>query len=153
MAAGVTVAAGGIEALIEFLDERLAGDVARSRDDKALVLDAVLAPRGVCPDLCDALEAGGPYGAGWPGPRVATGPVSILKADIVGNNHLRLLVAGDDGRRIKAIAFRMADSELGQAMLAAPPHRKLWLAGRMKPNEYNGLVTAELHLEDAAWAD
>ena len=153
MAAGVTVAADRIEALTDFLDERLTRDVARSRDDKALFLDAVLAPRGVCPQYCDAIEAGGPYGAGWPAPRVATGPVSILKADIVGSGHLRLLVAGDDGRRIKAIAFRMADTPLGEAMLAAPPHRKLWLAGRMKRDEYNGSVSAELHLEDAAWAD
>ncbi|HET9429324.1 MAG TPA: single-stranded-DNA-specific exonuclease RecJ [Allosphingosinicella sp.] len=153
MAAGITVAADRIEALIEFLDERLAADVGRSRDDKALFLDAVLAPRGVCPEYCDAIEAGGPYGAGWPAPRVATGPVSILKADIVGSGHLRLLVAGDDGRRIKAIAFRMAESALGQAILAAPPHRKLWLAGRMKRDEYNGNVSAELLLEDAAWAD
>ena len=65
-----------IEALADFLDERLAADVARSRDDRALLLDAVLAPGGVCPDLCDALEAGGPYGAGWPAPRVAAGPVA-----------------------------------------------------------------------------
>jgi AraC-like DNA-binding protein len=102
-----------------FLDDRLARDVADGRDGRALLLDAVLAPGGVCPDLCDALEAGGPYGAGWPGPRVAAGPVRIVKADIVGTNHLRLIVAGDDGRRVKAIAFRMADSPLGEAMLAA----------------------------------
>jgi single-stranded-DNA-specific exonuclease len=135
------------------LDARLAADVARSRDDRALLLDAVLAPRGVSPDLCDALDAGGPYGAGWPSPRVATGPVSIVKADVVGNGHLRLVVAGDDGRRIKAIAFRMADSALGEAMLAAPAHRKIWLAGRMKRDEYNGNVSAEILLDDAAWAD
>ena len=72
---------------------------------------------------------------------------------MVGNGHLRLIVAGDDGRRIKAIAFRMADSPLGEAMLAAPAHRKLWLAGRMKRDEYNGNVSAELLLDDAAWAD
>ena len=153
MAAGLTVAAGGIEAFVDFLEERLAADVACSRDDRALWLDAVLAPGGVCPDLCDALEAGGPYGAGWPAPRVVAGPVSLVKADVVGNNHLRLVAAGDDGRRLKAIAFRMADSPLGEAMLAAPAHRKLWLAGRIKRDDYNGRPTAELNLEDAAWAD
>jgi single-stranded-DNA-specific exonuclease len=153
MAAGLTVERGGIEALCEFLDERLAADVARSRDDRALLLDAVLAPGGVCPDLCDALEAGGPYGAGWPAPRVAAGPVRVIKADVVGNGHLRLIVAGDDGRRIKAIAFRMAASPLGEAMLAAPAHRKLWVAGRVKKDEWEGRVGAELHLEDAAWID
>jgi single-stranded-DNA-specific exonuclease len=153
MAAGLTVAAGGIDALADFLDERLAADVARSRDDRALLLDALLAPGGINATYCDALEAGGPYGAGWPGPHVATGPVSIVKADVVGNGHLRVIAAGDDGRRVKAIAFRMAASPLGEALLAAPPHRKLWLAGRLKRDDYNGGDAAELHLEDAAWAD
>jgi len=153
MAAGLTVAPGAIDALSDFLDERLAADVARSRDDRALLLDALVAPRGICASYCDALEAGGPYGAGWPGPRVAAGPVGIVKADVVGNGHLRLIAAGDDGRRVKAIAFRMAQSPLGEALLAAPPHRRLWLAGRMKRDDYHGGDSAELHLEDAAWAD
>ncbi|HEX8375124.1 MAG TPA: DHHA1 domain-containing protein, partial [Geminicoccaceae bacterium] len=153
MAAGLTVERGKVEALCEFLGERLAADVARSRDDRALLLDAVLAPGGVCPSLCDALEAGGPYGAGWPAPRVAAGPVRVIKAEVVGSGHLRVIVAGDDGRRIKTIAFRMAQSPLGEAMLAAPPHRKLWIAGRIKRDEWGDRVAAELHLEDAAWAD
>ena len=153
MAAGLTVLEERLGALAEFLDERLSADVARSRDDRQLLLDAIVAPGGVCPNLCDALEAGGPYGAGWPGPRVAAGPVAIVKADVVGSGHLRLVCAGDDGRRVKAIAFRMAEGPLGEAMLAAPSHRKLWLAGRLKRDEYNGSAYAELHLEDAAWAD
>jgi single-stranded-DNA-specific exonuclease len=153
MAAGITVARDRLDALADFLDERLGEDVARSRDGRALLLDAVLAPGGVCPALCDALEGGGPYGVGWPAPRVAAGPVRIVKADVVGNGHLRLIVAGDDGRRVKAIAFRMADTPLGEALLSCPPHRKLWLAGRVRRDEWDGRVGAELHLEDAAWAD
>jgi single-stranded-DNA-specific exonuclease len=153
MAAGLTVARDRLDALADFLDERLAADVSRGRDDRTLLLDAVLAPGGVCPTLCDAMDMGGPYGAGWPAPRVAAGPVRIVKADVVGNGHLRLVVSGDDGRRIKAIAFRMADSPLGQAMLAAPSHRKLWIAGRIKRDDWGDRPAAELHLEDAAWAD
>ena len=153
MAAGLTVAKGKIQALADFLDERLSADIAAGRDGRAMLLDAVLAPGGVCPELCDALDSGGPYGAGWPAPRVAAGPVSIVKADIVGNGHLRLVVAGGDGKRIKAIAFRMADSALGEALLSAPAHRKLWIAGRIKRDDWGDRPTAEMHLEDAAWAD
>jgi single-stranded-DNA-specific exonuclease len=153
MAAGLTVARDKVAALADFLDERLGADVAAGRDGRALLLDAVLAPGGVCPDLCDALEAGGPYGAGWPAPRVAAGPVRIVKADVVGNGHLRVVVAGDDGRRIKTIAFRMAESVLGEAMLSAPSHRKLWIAGRIKRDDWGSTPAAEIHLEDAAWAD
>ena len=72
---------------------------------------------------------------------------------MVGSGHLRIIAAGEDGRRVKAIAFRMADSALGQALLAAPPHRRLWLAGKIKRDDYNGGEAAELHLDDAAWAD
>ena len=153
MAAGLTVAAERVDELADFLDERLTADVSRSRDDRALLLDALLSPGGICAAWCDAIEAGGPYGAGWPGPHVAAGPVSIVKADVVGSGHLRVIAAGEDGRRVKAIAFRMAESPLGEALLATPPHRRLWLAGRIKRDDYHGGDAAELHLEDAAWAD
>ncbi len=153
MAAGLTVEAGKVDALADFLDERLSSDVAASRDGRALLVDAVLAPGGVCPTLCDALDAGGPYGAGWPAPRVAAGPVKIVKADVVGSGHLRLIVAGDDGRRVKAIGFRLAEGALGQALLAAGPDRKLWIAGRIKRDDWGDRPAAEIHLEDAAWAD
>jgi single-stranded-DNA-specific exonuclease len=54
---------------------------------------------------------------------------------------------------VKAIGFRLADGPLGQTLLAAPSHRRLWIAGRIKRDEWNDRVSAELHLEDAAWAD
>jgi single-stranded-DNA-specific exonuclease len=152
MAAGLTVAADKIDALTDFLEERLAADVGRAREDRALAVDAALACGGICPEMCDALEAGGPYGAGWPAPRVVAGPARVIKADVVGNGHLRLLLAGEDGKSVKAVAFRMADTPLGVALRGAGT-RKLWLAGRMKRDDYNGRVSAELHLDDAAFAD
>ena len=153
MAAGLTVSADRVEAFADFLEERLAADVARAADDRALLLDAVVAPGGVAPSLVEALEEGGPYGAGWPAPRVAAGPVRIIRAEVVGSGHVRAVVAGDDGRSIKTIAFRQADQPLGQALLGAAPHRRLWLAGRAKIDDWSGRNTAELHIEDAAWAD
>ena len=153
MAAGLTVACERLDALADFLDTRLAADVARARDDRALLLDAVVAPGGIGPALVEALEAGGPYGAGWPAPRVAAGPVRIVKADIVGSGHVRAIVAGDDGRSIKTIAFRQADTPLGQALLGAGSVRRLWVAGRARIDDWGSRPAAELHLEDAAWAD
>src|SRR3546814_8336041 len=48
----------------------------------------------------------------------------VIKADVVGNGHLRAIMAGDDGRSIKTIAFRQAESDLGQAILGAPRDRR-----------------------------
>ncbi len=153
MAAGLTVAADGIEAFADFLEERLSEAVTRSLGGRALLLDALLAPRGVTPDLVTALDGGGPYGMGWPAPRVAAGPVRVVKADVVGKGHVRAIVSGDDGASLKAVAFRQAESPLGQALLGAPPHRRLWLAGRAKIDDWGAKPAAELHLDDAAWAD
>jgi single-stranded-DNA-specific exonuclease len=153
MAAGLTVAADKLDAFADFMDERLAAHVARARDDRALLIDAVLAPAGVNPDFVAAIEAGGPYGAGWPAPLVAAGPVRVIKADVVGNGHLRAIMAGEDGRSIKTIAFRQAETNLGQAIIGAPHDRRLWVAGRAKIDDWGSRPAAELHLEDAAWAD
>jgi single-stranded-DNA-specific exonuclease len=152
MAAGLTLPAGGLEAFRDFLGERLAADVARSRSDRALLLDALLAPGGVAGSLCDALDSGGPYGAGWPSPRVAAGPVRLLKTGVVGDGHVRGLGCGDDGKTFKWIAFRSAASELGQALLQSAADTRWWLAGTIKRDEWNGGNAAEMHLEDAALA-
>ena len=153
MAAGLTVERGRIDAFGAFLNDRLAADVERASGGKSLLIDAVLAPRGINPLWCEAIESAGPYGAGWPAPRVATGPVRIVESGVVGTDHLRLIVAGDDGARFKAIAFRAATSELGQTLLHARGGRRLWLAGRAKRDDWGSRPAAELHLEDAAWAD
>ncbi|WP_210358666.1 single-stranded-DNA-specific exonuclease RecJ [Sphingomonas beigongshangi] len=153
MAAGLTVAGDKIEALADFLEDRLAAAVAIAREGRSLRLDAVVAPGGVTPALVESLDAGGPYGTGWPAPRIATGPVRLVKVDRVGVNHVRAIVAGDDGRSFKAMAFRAADTALGQTLLAAPPHRRLWLAGRVRRDDWSGRAVAELHLDDAAWVE
>jgi single-stranded-DNA-specific exonuclease len=153
MAAGLTVAASQVEALADWLDARLGADVLAARGSEALLLDLAIAPGGLCPDLVEAIDRAGPFGMGWPAPRVVVGPVRLIKADIVGNEHLRLIAAGRDGARFKAIAFRAAPSELGQTLLAGARDRALWLAGRPKLDDWGARPQVELHLEDAAWAD
>jgi single-stranded-DNA-specific exonuclease len=152
MAAGLTLPPGGLEPLRTFINDRLAGDVKKARGDRALLLDALLAPGGVAGALCDALDAAGPYGAGWPSPRVAAGPVRLIKVGIVGENHVRGLACGDDGKSFKWIAFRSAATELGQTLLSSPADKRWWLAGTIKRDEWNGGNAAEMHLEDAALA-
>ena len=152
MAAGLTLPAGGLEAFREFINDRLAADVEKARGEKALLLDALVAPGGVAGTLCDALDAAGPYGAGWPSPRVAAGPVKLLKAGIVGDGHVRGIATGDDGKSFKWIAFRSADSGLGHALLSSPRDARWWLAGSIRRDDWAGGNAAEMHVEDAALA-
>ena len=153
MAAGLTIAAERLEEFAEWLDATLEGQVTRASASQSMVLDVAVAPGGLTPELIESLEAAGPYGVGWPGPRVAVGPVRLVKCDIVGTDHVRIIAAGDDGKSFKGIAFRAADSDMGQALLHGARGRKLWLAGRAKIDDWGNRPQAELHLEDAAWAD
>lgn len=153
MAAGLTVDPARLSALAEFLDERLGAAVVAAQAGQSLQLDLAVAPGGLVPPLVETLESAGPYGMGWPGPRVAVGPVRLVKADLVGKDHVRLIVRGDDGASFKAVAFRQAETELGQALLNRAQGRRFWLAGRAKIDDWGSRPAAELHVDDAAWAD
>lgn len=153
MAAGLTIQADKIEALADWLDARLGAAVARAKESESMPLDLALAPGGLTPSLVDALEAAGPFGVGWPGPRIAVGPVRLVKVDVVGTDHVRAIASGMDGKSFKMIAFRAADTEMGQALLHGSRGRSLWLAGRAKIDDWGDRLQAELQLEDAAWAD
>ena len=153
MAAGLTIRADAVARLADWLDARLATAVSEARTGETMLVDLSLAPGGLTPDLVSALDAAGPFGMGWPGPRIALGPLRMIKADIVGANHLRMIVGGNDGGSFKAIAFRAVETEMGQALLHGSKGRSFWLAGRPKIDDWGSRPAAELHVEDAAWAD
>lgn len=153
MAAGLTISADKVDALADWLDERLAADVTRACANSAMLIDALLTPRGLNPAFIEAMEGAGPYGMGWPGPRIVTGPVRIIKCDIVGKDHVRAIVGGDDGVSFKAMAFRQGETILGQMLLHGERGQKYWLAGRAKVDDWGPTPKAELHIDDIAFAD
>ena len=153
MAAGLTIAPDKLDSLAEWLDERLARDVAAARESQSLLLDLAVTPGGLTPSLVETMESAGPYGMGWPGPRLAVGPVRVIKADIVGQDHVRLIVRGQDGASFKGVAFRAGQSEMGQTLLHGVHDKALWLVGRAKIDDWSSRRAAELHIEDVMFAE
>jgi single-stranded-DNA-specific exonuclease len=151
MAAGLTIDRANVAALTRFLGDRLGPAVAAARAGGALKLDLAVAPGGLTAALADELALAGPYGAGWPHPRVAAGPFAIVDRRVVGNGHLRLVLAGADGARVKAVMFRGADGPVA-ATLAQAHGRRVHVAGEPKRDDWAGGGAAELHLDDVAWA-
>ncbi len=153
MAAGLTIAPGRLAELGEWLDARLAAEIALARTSQTMALDLAVAPGGLNPALVKLLDSAGPFGIGWPAPRIAVGPVRLVKADLVGTDHVRLIVRGNDGASFKAMAFRAAQTPMGQALLHGARDRRLWLAGRAKIDDWSSRRVAELHIEDAAFVE
>ena len=156
MAAGLAVDAGKVSALALFLAERLAPDLAKARADgeagRSLSIDATLAVEGARPDLLRLVSQLGPFGAGNPEPRFALLHARIGKAERIGEDHVRLFLAGSGGGRIKAMAFRCADQPLGRALLEAQG-RTVHIVGRLRVDDWMGADKVELLIDDAAPAN
>jgi single-stranded-DNA-specific exonuclease len=148
MAAGLTIREDKLENLVEFLEARIGVEIAAATESRALRLDGALAARGASRELYEMLEQAGPYGSGNPEPRFAVPSMRVAHADIVGKGHVRVALTGEDGARLKGIAFRAAETPLGRALLdrgTGPVH----VAGRLKADDWQGRRGVQLTIEDA----
>lgn len=148
MAAGLSVQETKLEAFQAFLRERLAGEVLRAGEARAVKLDGALTTHAATREMFELLEQAGPFGAGNPEPRFAVPQVRIVRSDIVGQNHVRCILAGDEGGRLKAIAFRAADSPLGQGILQGTGGL-FHVAGRLRADDWQGRRGVQLQIDDA----
>ena len=148
MAAGLTVKDGGLEALEAFLLDKLGPQVAVAGAERTVRIDGALSLGGATRDFLEVIDQAGPYGAGNPEPRFALPAVKIVRADVVGQGHVRCILAGE-GARLKAIAFRAAETPLGQLLLDRSAGA-LHLAGRLRADDWQGRRDVQFSVEDAA---
>ena len=150
MAAGLTVYTARIAELTDFLRARIAPSFHESPGMRDLAFDGALAAYAATPELLARLEGAGPFGAGNSEPRFAIPAAAIVKADPVGDGHVRVILGGGSGGgRLKAIAFRALETPVGQALLSARG-TSLHVAGHLRADTWQGAVQAQLVIEDAA---
>lgn len=149
MAAGLTVAADKLDELGIFLRDHMRAAVAKASANQALKIDSVIALSGATAALIDEVEQVGPFGAGNASPHFAIPEVDLIKADRVGENHLRCIFKSSDGKSIKAMAFRQADEPMG-AILQTGVGRRFHIAGKLKKDTWAGGDKVEITLDDVA---
>jgi len=150
MAAGFTVAAEKIEALREFLVERLGDGLDHERLVPELRVDGALSLGAAQAGLISHIERLAPFGAGNPEPRFAFTRVAVAHAEVVGSGHLRCILADPlDAARLRAIAFRAAGTPLGQ-FLGETRGITIHLAGHLRRDSWVGGDAVQLFIDDAA---
>ncbi|HEX7199192.1 MAG TPA: DHHA1 domain-containing protein, partial [Dongiaceae bacterium] len=149
MAAGFTVAGSGLEALRDFLAERLGAGLNGEPPRQVLELDGALLPGAATAELLTMLERLAPYGSGNAEPRFALPALRVLQAEPLGEAHIRCTLAGSDGGRLRAVAFRSLATELGRALLT-PGGPALHLAGHFRLNRWQGRAEVQFLIEDGA---
>jgi single-stranded-DNA-specific exonuclease len=60
------------------------------------------------------------------------------------------VLEGSDGARVKGIAFRSAENELGRLLLQARNAGPLHVAGHLRVDRWQGQERVQLTIEDAA---
>lgn len=157
MAAGFTVEAARIADVQAFWNARYTAAVDTHSAARAVSVDGVVSLSGLTPALAEALEQAGPFGQGNPAPRLLLPGVRIAKIDPMGEDHLRLILveagvgAAASRARVQAVAFRHANTALGENLLHAAG-RAVDCIGQLKLSQWNGAPQLRFHLEDAAWA-
>lgn len=148
MAAGFTVARDRLDAFRVFLAGRLQAQLSGELVP-VLDLDGAIDAAGASLDLVETLKQLGPFGAGNPEPRFAVTNARVVKADVVGQGHIRVIAQGQGGQRLKAIAFRAADSDMGLSLLAGQG-QTFHLAGTLRVDSWQGNDAVQLIVDDAA---
>jgi single-stranded-DNA-specific exonuclease len=148
MAAGVTLRPSAVPEFRAFLCERLAGEMVEAEADDALEIDALVTPGAAARPLFDAFQSMAPFGPGNPEPVFAIADVRVERVTPMRGGHLRCTLVGAGGASIRAIAWRSADTPIGQRLLAGGG--SLHAVGKLKTDDWNGRNTVELEIEDLA---
>ncbi len=149
MAGGLSVAPDRIAALDAWMCEHMAAFKSEREEAKRLEVDGILSPSAASIELCDMLDKLGPFGQGAPQPVFAMKDIKVIAPRRIGQNHLKFQ-ASDGGTTIECLAWRFADTPLGDAAFAGG---NLSLVGRLKADEWNGRRRVQFEVLDAAVTD
>ena len=149
MAAGLTVEREKLGALRSFFTERAEKTVANLVANETLKIDGAIGASGATLDLIDRLETAGPYGSGHSQPIFAIPAHRLRDVRTVGEKHVKVTLEAMDGARLDGIAFRAADTALGNLLLNSRG-ANLHVAGSIGADHYQGSRRIQLRVSDAA---
>ena len=148
MAAGVTLADGQLAAFETYLDEEL-GTMSFDQPETMMV-DATISTSAATREFYDMFQQIGPFGADSPEPKFVIPAARVVKADIVGENHVRCILSSEGGKNLKAIAFASIAEPVREMLYQtkAPLH----IAGYLRADDWQGRKNVQFMIQDVALA-
>ncbi|QIR06911.1 single-stranded-DNA-specific exonuclease RecJ [Salinivibrio costicola] len=147
MAAGLTIDESEFERFARLFDTQVREAVSDDDLKGVLLSDGELSSRELSIETAELIQAGGPWGQGFPEPQF-DGTFKVLQQKLVGSKHLKLMVEHPDGgAMIDAIAFN-----IDVRRWPDPSVKQMRLVYRLDINEFRGNRSAQLivsHLESA----
>ncbi|MCF6303050.1 MAG: single-stranded-DNA-specific exonuclease RecJ [Devosiaceae bacterium] len=151
MAAGISLAQNQISGFRAHMNELLAHKVSAAREKASIKIDAAITARTATPDFVNSLGEVGPFGMGNPSPVFALASHFVTFSKVVGKGgHVQFSLKSGDSATLKGIAFRAANSELGQAVLNAPKDKPFHFCGTLNVDYWQGRARVQMRLIDMA---
>ena len=117
MAAGFSLNQDKIDAFRDFVGRYVSEKIGGEAIVPVLDIDAVLDVGGATVEMAENLERLEPFGSGNAEPKLLLRSVRVNKPSVIGSGHVRCFLSSNMGGSLKAIAFRVADNDIGNAML------------------------------------
>ncbi len=153
MAAGFTVEDGKVSGLAAFFAARMGAAAEAGSKARKLSIDAAVSIGGASAVMVESLERIGPFGQGNPNIRVVVEGVVNLRPEWVKEQHVKTLFTHPLSKlRLSGIAFRVAGSPLGEALLATRG-KKINVAGQLRVQEWNGARNVSMTIDDISASD
>ncbi len=149
MAAGLTVERSKLGLLRAFFTEKAQKTVSALVANETLKIDGAIAASGATIELIDRLETAGPYGSGHSQPVFAVPAHRVRDSRLVGERHVKVTLEAMDGARLDGIAFRAAETPLGNLLLNSRG-ANLHVAGSLGAEHYQGSRRIQLRISDGA---
>lgn len=151
MAAGFTVLEEKLGELQEFLNNEFRRDLANNLALNHQEYDLELTTASVNLQLMEELDKLAPFGPGNPEPLFQFDDLFVLKADIIGDKHIKCLLAPSKeafGRTaLSAIAFNSTTTPIENILLAPKPYN-ISVIGSLKMNYWKERYTIQLQIKD-----
>ena len=145
-AAGLSIKREQIPELRRRLNEHAAANLSREDLEPAILIDAGLPAEALTLALAEELRALEPYGAGNPRPLFMTRELRLLSEPrVMKEKHLKLRLAGRDGRPLEAVWWSGVEELDGQTLT---PGTRIELAYTVEPNTWQGVTRLQLCVKD-----
>ncbi|WP_425349535.1 single-stranded-DNA-specific exonuclease RecJ [Rhizobium multihospitium] len=151
MAAGLTVERSNLGKLRAFFTEKAEKQVPGLVANETLKIDGALGASGATVELIDRLETAGPYGSGHPQPVFALPSHRLRDSRLVGQSHIKITLEAQDGGRVDGIAFRAAETPLGDLLMSSRG-AQIHVAGTLGADHWQGSRRVQLRVTDVAKA-
>ncbi|UJF20104.1 single-stranded-DNA-specific exonuclease RecJ [Vibrio sp. SS-MA-C1-2] len=139
MAAGLTIAAKDLERFNHAFDSAVRQSLDADALKGVILTDGELAPNLLTLETADEVQAGGPWGQGFPEP-IFEGEFKVLQQRLVGEKHLKLMLEPvQGGAMLDAIAFNI-DLKLWPDFSV----KSVYLAYKLDINRFRGNQTVQL---------